>query len=664
MFSVIASAGHAGRVTITKWNPRHSDHCYCVNRLPKIKRSAIKTFMQEDFFTMPGITSKQVTSLMKVKHQYDVHPRTAQRAVRDLRMANEEEIRSSFQRLESLLRKFAESNPGTEFYYDNDGDFRFYECALFPPLDAVLDHCIPVISVDGSHIRTEFVGVVLTVCVMDGNHNIVPIGIGIVDGENANSWGRFMGALARAHPRLQSPDAANVWTMIHDRQKGLIKAHDDHLPFVNRAHCVEHLKANLVGNGHKEIANLVYSVAKALTEETYRFALERCRKADDISQEGYDYLMKSMPEHWATIPFPISRFGVVTSNNSECFNSSILELRARTHLYIIDSWIENLAILASLRKTQYIEEQRKSEKLSAWVQKQVDDNLTVARSYSVTITDLETMSGCVHDPVRRNVCVHPERPSCSCGFYEEFRFPCAHMFALARVLRHQGLPSNLYISIHPVYFVEHLVQLYQSNIACVDVETLMADPRVLPPPKVPTRPGPLAIKRRSKGDRRMTAKRVPPPATQTFISEPAEPSGTSTDGWRVPANVPTDAVHKELTAFSTPDAILTSAASHPPGATQDDPPQSSMTQSPKQPKAKRSRQVTACPHCGWSHYFGVSMCPTPNKPSEEDAVAQAQRIKVTPTPINCSQCRWTHDSQRTPCRHPPKKDTPAQEGLN
>jgi len=99
MFSVIASAGHAGRVAITKWNPRHSDHCYCVNRLPKIKRSAIKTFLQEDFVTMPDITSKQATSLMKVKHQYDVHPRTAQRAVRDLRMASEEDAVAQAQRI-------------------------------------------------------------------------------------------------------------------------------------------------------------------------------------------------------------------------------------------------------------------------------------------------------------------------------------------------------------------------------------------------------------------------------------------------------------------------------------------------------------------------------------------------------------------------------------
>ena len=202
-----------------------------------------------------------------------------------------------------------------------------------------------------------------------------------------------------------------------------------------------------------------------------------------------------------------------------------------------------------------------------------------------------------------------------------------------------------------------MVKMYDFKINCIDLSSLVTDVSLLPPPKVPTKPGPLAVKRKSKGDRRRTVKRNAVASTSGVEDNAYEMpiSSSSAAGWQLPPIPVTENVHlaapSTLSTTATPPSVEVTERSAPVE-------QSALLADQQQPTttSKRTRKVGACPHCGWSHYFGVTMCSAPIKPIGDSESAHANSLKSTPAPVICSQCHWTHDVHRTPCRHPAKKN--------
>lgn len=637
-FEVVALASSSGVVTISKWHPVHVENCQSANRAPRLSRAELLKLVQADLKGVAGLKSAQFRGHIKQKYKYDVLDRTAQRVCKALKQAKEAEVLKGFQKIRSLLVEFAQHNPGTVYHYMNDTEDRFYEFSLFPPLPYVLDHCIPVITVDGSYIRTEYTGVILNVCVMDGNHNLIPIGIGIVDGENIASWTRFLQRLAQAHPRLTLPEAAELFTMVHDRQKGLVNAHESTLPFVNQAHCVQHLKDNMEHNGHPAFAARVYRLAKACTLDAYQDVFQECERADDVEETGMAYLAACDVKKFARVWFPVPRFGVITSNNSESLNSSMVEDRMKMHYTILDMWIQNLALNIASRRTQYQEELGKNRKVSSWLEEQLKKGKETARGFQVALQG-EDSGYVTDDKARRSVCLKSGQASCTCGFYGEYRFPCWHMQALHMKLKERGINIDLGQFIHRCYWLDTLVELYDFKLNLIDSTTLVADPSVKPPPKLPVKPGVLATKRKAKGDRRRKPKRA------AQVSAPAPQQDSAQDQTSTEPAVPDHSDPRQeqsAHAASVNDSVTAT------GTESAEPPQAA-------PKAKRQRQVTSCVYCGWRHYFGVTMCPQPVKPVDPQQLQAVEATKVIPTPITCSDCRWVHNKDETPCRSPPRK---------
>jgi len=507
-----------------------------------------------------------------------------------------------------------------------------------------------VISVDGTWIKTQYAGVILTVCVMDGNHKLFPIGVGIFDIENTSSWSKFFEAMGRAHPRLLLPTASTKYTMIHDRQKGLIKSHDQQLPYVNQAHCVQHIQSNLKARGDRNIADLVYSVAKATSAEAYQIALNRCQDADPTADlDGYNYLLGTHPEKWARVLFPVRRFGVVNSNSSEAFNSSICDARTLTHLRFLEDWVDNLATDVAGRKSIHETEAKATRIFSAWLLQRLEKSKSRGEGWSVSPTANKPLSAAVKETgSTRRTCMVDLRADCttpcSCGYYEEYLYPCAHMYAFFCYQRARGVVIDLHVFTSPIYSISTLVRLYDFVIERVDIATLVPDPTVLPPPALEKKPGPLPTKRRERGDGSKLAKRsTTNPAGRQPVPQPAQPTETTepaTDplGWFTPMHSHTlQSSHNASTALPVSSTNAASFATAEVEAT---------------PRAKRPRQATVCSYCNWNHYFGVTMCPRPLKPTNPAEVPAAQAARVTPATLICATCGWVHDKDHTPCRQP------------
>ncbi|KAG8373351.1 hypothetical protein BUALT_Bualt11G0015200 [Buddleja alternifolia] len=77
-----------------------------------------------------------------------------------------------------------------------------------------LSGCRPIIGLDGCFLKTLFGGQLLVAVGRDGNDNMVPIAIAVVQVENYESWKWFLSGLLEDTGGM---DSASKWTFISDR---------------------------------------------------------------------------------------------------------------------------------------------------------------------------------------------------------------------------------------------------------------------------------------------------------------------------------------------------------------------------------------------------------------------------------------------------------------
>ena len=75
--------------------------------------------------------------------------------------------------------------------------------------------CRPLIGVDGTHLKGNHGGVLLAAVAVDGNNEIFPVAVGIVDCEDKANWCYFFGHLKQ----VLAECGREQWTIISDRQK-------------------------------------------------------------------------------------------------------------------------------------------------------------------------------------------------------------------------------------------------------------------------------------------------------------------------------------------------------------------------------------------------------------------------------------------------------------
>jgi hypothetical protein len=165
---------------------------------------------------------------------------------------------ASYDNLPRLLITIATMNPGS--YYE----IKTYNLLSSPgkqvlqqtflalgPTIAAFKRCRPVICIDGTFLTGKYKGTILTVVVADGNNQLLPLVIAFVEGENGDSWYRFLERLKQ----MVVGDVSDV-CVIHDRHKRILQAINDikegseernraaQWPDVHSRWCMRHMGAN------------------------------------------------------------------------------------------------------------------------------------------------------------------------------------------------------------------------------------------------------------------------------------------------------------------------------------------------------------------------------------------------------------------------------------
>ncbi|XP_037462613.1 uncharacterized protein LOC119334044 [Triticum dicoccoides] len=227
----------------------------------------------------------------------------------------------------NLLWDFAaeirRSNPGsTMLVHANNGKFDNCYMSLDACKRGFLLACRPIICIDGCHIKNKYGGVMLTAVGVDPNDCIFPIAIAIVEVEDTVTWKWFLNTLKED---LNIQNTA-PWTLMSDRQKGLINAVNAMFPDAQHRFCVRHLHQNFAKNWKGDVfKNKLWQIARATHEADWKKYMQEMKELD---QGAYEYLDAIDPRQWCKAYFhELPKCDLLLNNSCEVFNKYILDAR-------------------------------------------------------------------------------------------------------------------------------------------------------------------------------------------------------------------------------------------------------------------------------------------------------------------------------------------------
>ena len=175
---------------------------------------------------------------------------------------------------------------------------------------------------DGCHIKTKFGGQLLTAVGMDPNDCIYPIAIAVVEVESLATWKWFLQKLKED----LGIDNTYPWTIMTDKQKGLIPAVQQVFPEAEHRFCVRHLYQNFQMHFKGEnLKNQLWACARSSSVRKWNMNMELMKTLDKYA---YDWLEQMPPNTWVRAFFSESpKCDILLNNNCEVFNKYILEAR-------------------------------------------------------------------------------------------------------------------------------------------------------------------------------------------------------------------------------------------------------------------------------------------------------------------------------------------------
>ncbi|KAL0458059.1 UNVERIFIED_CONTAM: hypothetical protein Slati_0433100 [Sesamum latifolium] len=223
---------------VGEYNPEHK--CARSFHVKNVNNEWLFGKYEESFRTDPN---RNVKGFRKdiIKYIRYVSKHQTYRAKRKALNAIEGRVDDQFDQLWNYAAELKASNPRSTVIMvmtegDNGTDRRKFK-KLYVCFDALrqrfLQGCMPVIGVDGCHLKGPHGGILLTVVLIDLNNNLYPLAYAIVSGETRESWQWFL-ELLKGDLNVVRDD---TYTFISDKQKGLIPTFESVFPGATNRFC-------------------------------------------------------------------------------------------------------------------------------------------------------------------------------------------------------------------------------------------------------------------------------------------------------------------------------------------------------------------------------------------------------------------------------------------
>ncbi|KAL0413836.1 UNVERIFIED_CONTAM: hypothetical protein Sradi_1585300 [Sesamum radiatum] len=327
-----------------------------------------------------------------------------------------ETVRSCNPGSKLLLRKVENSDPPV---FD-----RMY-FSLWALKKGFLEGCRPIIGLDGCFLKTVYGGQLLVAVGRDGNDNMFPIAMAVVQVENRDSWGWFVGELLDDIGGL----GTSKWSFISDRQKGLVEALKDLVPDSEHRFCVRHMYENFKMKWKSvELKEYFWKAASTANKREFENFMKKIEELDpkikpDV-ETASEWLKKISPEHWARSHFPVhSKCDILVNNLCESFNNYILEARDKPIISMIE-WIRTRLMSRLQVKREGMEKYGGS--ICPTILKKINKQQKAARNCFIRWCGGEEYE---IDHFLNKYVVDLEKKTCSCGMFQLTGYPCCHACA-------------------------------------------------------------------------------------------------------------------------------------------------------------------------------------------------------------------------------------------
>ncbi|KAG5551449.1 hypothetical protein RHGRI_009764 [Rhododendron griersonianum] len=301
--------------------------------------SMIGRLMSADIRTTPQKRPIDVVSSLKGLYGVDVPYKRAWKGVEKGRSEAFGDYDASFDELRWYREAVKNSDPESVFEIEVDTETNRFK-RLFVAFSACIygfKHLRPLLFVDGTFLKGNFKGSLLSASAKDGDKGLFPLCIGVADSESNENWLWFMKKLRD----ILDGDTRSI-VFVSDRNAGIKAAVPRVFPTGFHGYCLYHLKNNLRGrltggrNKYKErVVGLFSLCAYAPNEMKFNEEMARLKKAGGEARIT-NFLADLPYEHWANAFFPGQRYGEMWSNLAECFNSWIEKERHLPITQLVD----------------------------------------------------------------------------------------------------------------------------------------------------------------------------------------------------------------------------------------------------------------------------------------------------------------------------------------
>ncbi|KAH9684851.1 SWIM-type domain-containing protein [Citrus sinensis] len=332
---------------------------------------------------------------------------------------------------------------------------------------------------DGTHLKGLYRGSMFVATCLDGNNQLYPLAIGIMDSENNDAWEWFMMKLYGViGDRPELVIISNRCTAI---RRAVLKV------FHNATHgvCFYHVKGNIKSQFRMSKAlwdqfePAFINTAKAYGHEEFKRQLEGLWM---IHSGAADYLENNVGTcNWARSQFEGRRYNILTTNIAESVNSFMREPRKFPVTHLVDHFRKTLQQWFYDRK---IVAESMSTRLTTWADEIVTERRTIAERMIVRPVSphrFQVIGGGLKEGL-----VDLQKKTCSCRVFQLDQLVCAH--AIAVCLTHRVDYINLCLDF---YTTEWLAMAYAQpvepvgDVADWEVPDEIQEMQVYPPVEAP-----------------------------------------------------------------------------------------------------------------------------------------------------------------------------------